>query len=225
MSTDNSIPRTHGFKDEFGKVYGKLTVLYLSTRDKSGKYRWVCRCECGKIAIVCGTVLRKGDQVSCGCHRARAGGNGRKGNQTTEYRSWRKMHDRCYRPSQSGYEIYGGRGIAICCGWRNSFLNFLADMGKKPSTTHSIDRIDGDSNYSCGHCEECIANGWTANCRWATPQEQMDNSKRSTMLTHNGLTLSIRGWAKKLCVTHSAITYRLKQGWSIARIYEHFNSK
>ena len=155
-------------------------------------------------------------------NRLKAGGHGRKGKQTPEYRSWRKMHDRCYRSSQDCYEIYGGRGITVCGRWRSSFINFLEDMGEKPSRTHSIDRKDGDGNYSCGHCDECVEKGWTANCRWATPQEQMDNSKRSTMLTHKGTTLSIRSWAKKLGVTHAGIRYRLNQGWTIGRIVEHF---
>lgn len=210
--------------DEVGNVYGKLTVTEISG-EKRDRLHWVCRCECGKTVVVSGTVLRRGDQVSCGCHRASAGGNARKGKQTPEYRSWRKMHDRCDRPGQKGYEIYGGKGVTICKLWRKSFINFLDDMGPKPSDMHSVDRIDGEGNYSCGHCAECLAKGWTANCRWATPQEQMDNSKRSTMLTYYGTTLSIRGWANKLGVSHSAITYRRKQGWDIGQIVAHFSKQ
>lgn len=222
MSTDDSIRLQPGVKDETGNVHGKLTVVEIAKERKWNRAHWVCRCECGNTVIVCGSVLRKGEQVSCGCHRASAGGHGRKGKQTPEYRSWRKMHDRCDRPSQDGYEMYGGKGITICNRWRKSFINFLEDMGAKPSATHSVDRIDGDGNYSCGRCEECVTNGWPANCRWATPQEQMDNSKRSTMLTHEGITLSIRCWAKKIGVSHSAITYRRKQGWTIGQIIDHF---
>lgn len=163
------------------------------------------------------------DKSSKSDKRLKAGGHGRKGKQTPEYRSWRKMHDRCYRQSQTCYDIYGGRGIKVCERWRVSFLNFLEDMGSKPTPFHSIDRIDSDGNYSCGHCKECVANRWPNNCRWATPQEQMDNSKRSTMLTYCGTALSIRGWAKQLGITHSAITYRRKQGWDIGQIIEHFS--
>lgn len=208
--------------DEAGSVYGKLTVVELSTENKWGKLHWVCRCECGKTVVVCGAVLRRGDQVSCGCHRASAGGNARKGKVTPEYGSWRKMHARCDYPGQYGYEMYGGNGVTICKRWRESFLNFLNDMGEKPNNIHSVDRIDGEGNYSCGHCEECVANGWPANCRWATPQEQSDNSKRSIMLAHGDITLSIRGWSKRLGVSHSTISYRLKQGWTVEQIVEHF---
>lgn len=142
---------------------------------------------------------------------------------TSTYNSWKKMKARCYNQKQYCYDLYGGRGIVTCSRWRDSFVNFLGDMGEKPSRDHSIDRIDGDGNYSCGHCEECVEKGWTANCRWATPQEQMDNSKRSTMLTYEGTTLSIRSWAKKLKVTHAGIRYRLNQGWTICQIVEHFS--
>lgn len=206
---------------EVGNVYGKLTVVDISI-EKRDRLHWVCQCKCGNTVTVSGSSLRRGDQVSCGCHRASAGGNARKGKQTPEYVSWRKMHARCDQPNQEGYEVYGGKGVTICKCWRESFINFLDDMGTKPSDMHSVDRIDGEGNYSCGHCAECLVKGWTANCRWATPQEQMDNSKRSTMLTYEGITLSIRGWAMKLGVSHSAITYRRKQGWTIGKIVEHF---
>jgi hypothetical protein len=144
--------------------------------------------------------------------RLTAGGHGRKGKRTPEYRSWQKMKQRCYSPSQYCYHLYGGRGITICERWLDSFVNFLEDMGQKPSPTHSIDRIDNNGHYEPG------------NCRWATPQEQMDNSRRSTMLTHKGETLSIRAWSRKLGVTHSGISYRLKQGWTIDRIVDHFRT-
>ena len=217
------LPR--GVKDETGEVHGKLTVVEIAKERKWKKAHWVCHCECGNVVVVCGTVLRKGEQVSCGCHRASAGGHTRKGKTTTEYNSWKKMKCRCYNPRQDGYDIYGGRGIVTCSWWRDSFMNFLNDMGAKPSQTHSVDRIDGDGNYSCGHCNECMANEWNANCRWATPQEQMDNSKRSTMLSHEETTLSIRGWAKKLGVSKSGIIYRLKQGWTIGQIVEHYDKQ
>ncbi len=48
----------------------------------------------------------------------------------------------------------------------DSFENFLEDMGKKPSKKHQLDRIKNDGNYE------------PSNCRWSTPEENIQNSSR-----------------------------------------------
>lgn len=75
----------------------------------------------------------------------------------------------------SSVERYAGRGIGICRGWRESYTSFLSDMGRKPSPELTLDRTDNDDGYHCGHCDECTANGWVFNCRWATMKEQINN--------------------------------------------------
>jgi hypothetical protein len=85
--------------------------------------------------------------------------------ESPEYRIWVAMRQRCRDPRHGSFKYYGGRGIAVCERWK-SYENFLADMGRKPSPAHSLDRIDNDGNYE------------PTNCRWATRTEQNKNKRR-----------------------------------------------
>ena len=96
-----------------------------------------------------------------------------------ERTAWYSMIQRCENEKNPGYHRYGGRGIRVCKRWRSSLGAFLSDMGPRPSSDHSIDREKNDGHYSCGKCEECVANGWPANCRWATSEQQHGNKRGS----------------------------------------------
>lgn len=78
------------------------------------------------------------------------------------YQIWNGMWRRCVDPKVQSYPRYGGRGISVCDKWKD-FWAFAEDIGERPSTSHSIDRINVDGNYEPG------------NCRWATPQQQIRN--------------------------------------------------
>jgi len=76
------------------------------------------------------------------------------------------MKNRCLNKNQESYARYGGSGIVICGRWLESFENFLADMGEKPTESHTLDRWPNvNGNYEPG------------NCRWATPREQGQNKR------------------------------------------------
>lgn len=88
----------------------------------------------------------------------------------SEYTSWAEMKRRCYTKQDEAYKNYGGRGIRVCERWRTSFPNFLADMGRKPTAGHSIDRFpNNNGNYQPG------------NCRWATRKEHGRNTRRTKL--------------------------------------------
>lgn len=120
-----------------------------------------------------------------------------------EYSTWKEMKRRCYNPSASYYHCYGGRGITVCQRWLESFASFLADMGEKPSPKHSIDRIDNDGNYE------------PANCRWATPIEQAQNTTHAKRITFNNETMSLSAWARKIGIDDAALSSRLRRGWTL----------
>lgn len=114
------------------------------------------------------------------------------------------MHARCYDSRHKHYPRYGGRGIRVCEAW-HSFEPFFADMGHRPTTKHSLDRIDNDGNYEPG------------NCRWATNSEQQRNRSSTRMIEFGGRRLSMAAWAEQTGLKLSTLCFRLAHGWSIER--------
>lgn len=123
---------------------------------------------------------------------------------TPEYRAWHSMKDRCYNPNNKYFKDYGGRGIIVCDRWKNSFENFLADLGFRPSNKHSLDRIENNGIYE------------PSNCRWATKNQQDNNRRTSVMLTLNEQTKPLGIWAQNLSLSANALWGRIyKYGWDL----------
>ena len=86
------------------------------------------------------------------------------------------MIQRCTNPKATTFQHYGARGVTVCDRWLgvSGFVNFLADMGDRPTTPDgylrywSIDRIDNDRGYA------------PDNCRWASPEMQAANKARAS---------------------------------------------
>jgi hypothetical protein len=175
--------------DLTGQRFGRLLVLRKTEQRADRRLRWVCLCDCGTILEVRqDTLHRCHANKSCGCwprERMRELGNAARVHGLSQhplYQCWWKMNDRCVNPDHPRYIDYGGRGITVCKAWQGTvgFVQFLTDMGEKPNWADGgIDRIDNNANYSCGHCDQCVREGWPANCRWATRRQQSQNRRRS----------------------------------------------
>lgn len=188
--------------DLTGKRFGDLVVRWRVGSRANGRGTtptWLAACDCGAVAVVTGANLRGGHTKSCGCRAIRHGLYG-----TPEYRAYMAMVRRCVNPTNRKWRDYGGRGIAVCDRWRgrDGFRVFVEDMGPRPTTKHSLDRINNNGNYEPG------------NCRWATPTQQQNNKRTSRVLTVGGESASVAEWARMTGVGKSTIKERLRRGWT-----------
>lgn len=135
---------------------------------------------------------------------AHVGRNTHPENTTRTFRIWYGLFTRCYNKNTPLYRRYGAKGITVCDRWQ-SFDNFKVDMGEAPDQ-HSLDRIDNSKGYEPG------------NCRWATQEQQMANTRTAKFITFQGETLTINAWARKLNRARSVIRSRLKKSWPLERV-------
>lgn len=126
-------------------------------------------------------------------------------NRSPEYGAWVRMKVRCSAQDPKTFASYGARGITVCDEWRHDFLAFLAYVGPRPSTRHSLDRIDNDRGYEPG------------NVRWAVPLEQNRNRRDNRLITWRGESLTAGEWAERTGLSRSAIYDRVFfSGWPVA---------
>ncbi len=191
---------TYNFINRTGEIHGRLTVIGRSTAHK--RTYWDCACQCGNNTTVRGDHLKEGRVSSCGCYSEESHtkhGMAR----TAEYYAWQALRERCYNPKNKAYANYGGRGIMVCNEWNDSFSAFIADMGRRPTDKHSIDRVDNNGHY-CAY-----------NCRWATAKQQVDNRRNNINYTMNGQTKCLKDWCRHYKIPYSTVRQRLSKGKSI----------
>ena len=189
------------------KKFSRLTVVVRDGYTEIGEARWVCVCTCGNKILTGGSALRAGKTKSCGCLKAETAGKLNASHmecgKTTEYIIWQGMKRRCLNSKEQNYHNYGGRGVAVCKRWLNSYENFLADMGRRPSGNHSLDRKDNNGNYNKN------------NCRWATKIMQCNNTRTNRIIQYGYCKRTMAQWARTRKMSYFTLRGRIDKGWSI----------
>ena len=123
------------------------------------------------------------------------------------YCVWESMKARCYNKNNRGFKNYGGRGIFVC-EKRRKYDGFIADMGRRPTNNHMLDRINNDDGY------------YKENCRWATRKEQASNRSTNIFITYNGKTQTIMDWETELGMNRNTLYSRISRGWDVKEAIE-----
>lgn len=188
-----------------GTRFGRLTVLRFFGVCKQGTV-FLFLCDCGSEIKAQYKSVKCGNTRSCGClsRDTVAMRNATHGlSNHPEYGLWHRMIQRCEDKGCDDFMLYGARGIAVCSEWRNSFPQFLADMGPRPSARHTVDRINNDLGYT------------PTNCRWSTTKEQGRNRRNNRRIAFGGENLTLSDWASRTGIYRKTLAYRLNQGWPL----------
>jgi hypothetical protein len=89
---------------------------------------------------------------------------------SAEYRAYKQAKGRCQNVYDRCYVDYGRRGIEFRF---ETFAAFYKELGKRPSSVHSLDRTDNNGHYEVG------------NVKWSTKSEQVSNRRRYTRTRGN----------------------------------------
>jgi len=170
----------------------KLTVV--GPKRKVGRRIYVkCVCECGNETEI--ESYRVNVTQSCGClpKKLAAERQYRHGRYyEPEYRAWANMKKRCADPRWAKW--YGS--ISVYPKWADDYSAFLADVGPKPSSNMTLERLDSTKDYAPG------------NVVWASRAAQARNTKN-----HCTSTTGARGvsWSKEKKKWRAAIYVNSKQ--------------
>ena len=119
---------------------------------------------------------------------------------TRLYRIWSNMKTRCYNTKNKNFERWGARGIYVCDEWKNNFNAFYEWSIKSGYADNlTIDRIDNNGPYSPN------------NCKWSTPKEQANNTRKVRIIEFRGEKHSLHEWSRIMNIEACTLFYRLKR--------------
>lgn len=201
-------------EDYIGKRFGHWIVLSYAYTDDTGHRYYNCQCDCGTTKTIRLSKLVHGESKSCGCKRREkfmfGATDGDK--RTKLYNTWLAMRERCINAHNISYKNYGAIGISVCEEW-NNFANF-----KRWATINgyveglSIDRIDLNKGYN------------PENCRWATPTQQANNTRRNKYVFIGGAYKTISEAARELGMKYISFYQTIRSANGRKKIASRFDN-
>lgn len=182
-----------------GEKFNELTVIGEAKR-VNGKRMVLCKCSCGKITVVDGYKLRKGNTKSCGCKKIkdlvkRSTKHGYRN--TLLYSKWCGMKRRCNNINDTHYKNYGAKGIKVYNEWNENFECFKDwSIENNYNDSLSIERININGNYEPN------------NCKWITMEEQQSNKNNTIRVIYNGKLTALVNIAKELNINKKTLSSR-----------------
>lgn len=200
--------KSFNIKELQGKKFNLLTLVneVLPHKTISGNIRRKANflCDCGNYKEIQISAVINLSTKSCGCHSKKTASNKMKKlnlvhgfYNTTEYNAWVAMKKRCLNKNNKHFKDYGGRGITVSEKWKNSFQNFINDMGLKKCKNYSLERIDNNKGY----CKE--------NCIWTDKKTQQRNKRNNVKITAFGQIKTLSEWAEILKFSWHKLYYRI----------------
>ena len=182
-----------------GEIYSKNRIYYIK-----------CQCKCKEIKeCYAYCLIVENSPKNCGCdkthmesykHGATSGGE-----ETVEFKAWKRIIEMCYYPQYKAFNRYGGKGVTVCDEWRNNFQKFLDDMGERPSDKHILGRKDTSGNYT------------SENCFWTTLKKQNNNRKDTIYIEYNNIKKPLREWAEEIGINPVTLWDRIRAKWTVER--------
>jgi hypothetical protein len=137
-----------------GSRYGKLRVIgrdFLS-KDKNAAY-WLCQCDCGNIASIAGSPLRRGGRSSCGCGQANYF-------RLRPYESlYNFLVDRAKRTDRKvmTYEEFLEFTKVLFCSYCGSAVSWSEYNLRYNGLSYNLDRVDNSKGYLKNNCVVCCS--------------------------------------------------------------------
>lgn len=160
-----------------------------------------------------------------------------KGKFKAEFQALKNAIDRCQRKTHPQYDDYGGRGIAVDPEFTcpiTGFAAFLADVGKKPDPSLTLDRICNDRGYEPGNLQWTSRSNQQANRRkikakprdfgWGighykgVREDGQNYNAPSPLIRYKGRLQTVRHWSEETGLATSTILQRLKRGWPLKQV-------
>lgn len=121
-----------------------------------------------------------------------------------EFSAWTVMKRRCSEPGFKDWKYYGAKGITVCSEWAESFQSFLADVGRAPTPTSWLGRLNTAGNYEPG------------NVAWTSHDPQVRRRQWCRKVNIAGQQLTIAEAERAVGLEDGTLRHRLNVGIPLA---------